>query len=328
MGFGHALRSLALAKYFRNRFEIETVFYSNPYEKLESLYQKNAFQYIFNRGLSEIELLHKIGDDNPDSILFIDKLFPYDRYTIRDLRNKLKIIMFHNECEGMYESNYAIFPSAHLSDEIIQNQQWSKVHAKFLYGPDYVIINEQVVDFSEHYKTAVSMPYIAITTGVSDPEGILIQTLEWFNESEITANIKALYGFDFYHKGKLEEMLPYLKPTIEVKGFSYSDLFSSRLAISAFGVTSYELIYANIPVITLGHIQKNAMGGEILQRRYACNYHLGLFKEITRDQFISAIQLLWNCEEALRAIKKNQKNLIDGNGLKRLSKIIFDCYKS
>lgn len=328
VGFGHVVRSLCLAKYLRNHYGIETIFYSNSYKKLENIYQKNRFQYVFNGDLSEIELLHKIGEDNPDSILFIDKLFPYDRDTIRDLRNKLKIIMFHNECEGMYESDYAIFPSAHLSDEIIQNRKWSKGHTKFLYGPDYIIINEEIIDFLKYNKPVVSMPYIVVTTGASDPEGILIQVMEWFNESEISAHLQALYGFDFHYKAELESMLPHLKPTIKVKEFNYSDLFSASLAISAFGVTTYELIYANIPVATLGHIKKNSVGAKILQGRYGCNYHLGLFKEITRDQFITSIQFLWNHEEELAIIRKNQQNLIDGRGLERLGQIISHLYSN
>ena len=328
IGFGHVIRSLSLARFLRTHYGIAAVFYSNPYTKLESIYRQNGFEYIFNNGLSEIEFLHKIGDDAPGSIVFIDRLFPYGRDAIRNLRDRLKIIMFQNECEGMYECDYAIFPSAHLSDEMILNPQWSRAQVKFLYGPDYVIINESVLAFLNQQRGAKPHPYIAITTGASDPEGILIRTLEWINESEIEVPIKALYGFDFCHRSELESMLPKLKPSIEVREFNYDDLFSSRLAISAFGVTTYELVYANIPVITLGHIQKNAHGSEILQKRYGCNYHLGLFREVTREQLVSAIQLLWNNEEKTAAIKRNQQGLIDGKGLERLGRIISCCYTS
>lgn len=328
VGFGHILRSLSLAKFLRTHYGIVAVFYSNPYKKLESTYRQNGFEYILNSGLSEIEFLNKIGDDAPGSIVFIDRLFPYGRDTIQNLRDRLKIIMFQNECEGMYECDYAVFPSAHLSDQMILSPQWSRARAKFLYGPDYVIINESVIAFLNQQRGAKPRPYIAITTGASDPEGILVRTLEWINESEIDVPVKALYGFDFCHRSELEFMFPKLKPSIEVREFNYDDLFSARLAISAFGVTTYELVYANIPVITIGHVQKNALGSEILQKRYGCNYHLGLFREVTREQLISAIQVLWNHEEKLAVIKRNQQGLIDGKGLERLGQIISCCYTS
>ena len=78
----------------------------------------------------------------------------------------------------------------------------------------------------------------------------------------------------------------------------------------------------------MGHIQKNADAGEILQGRYGCNYHLGLFKDIKKDQFLSAIQFLWDSEEALREIKEKQRNLIDGRGINRVGRVIFDCCNS
>ncbi len=325
-GFGHIVRSLSLANSLRSHHGITAVFYSNPYTELERLYRRNRFKYIFNNGLSEIEFLHKIGDDAPGSIVFIDKLYPYGRNAIRSLRDKLKLIMFQNECEGMYECDYAIFPSAHLSDEMIQNSLWSSARAKFLYGPDYIIINESIIAFLDKQRGANRHPHIAITTGASDPAGILIRALEWINKSEIEVPIKALYGFDHLHKSELESMLPKLKPSIEVREFNYEDLFSCRLAISAFGVGTYELIYANIPVITIGHIERNALGGEVLQKRYGCNYHLGLFGEVTCEELISAIQLLWNNEGEMAAIKRNQQGLIDGKGLERIGEIISCCY--
>ncbi|MFC1521630.1 hypothetical protein ACFL6Y_04395 [Elusimicrobiota bacterium] len=231
--------------------------------------------------------------------------------------------MFQNECEGMFESDYAIFPSAHLSDGVIGDQRWAKAHSKLMHGPDYIIVNEQVRGMKNNDSNSV--PHIAITTGASDPGGILLELIKWLNESNITVNVKILFGFDFCFRAELESMCSLVKPTIEVKEFNYKDLLSATLAVSTFGVTPYELIYANIPVITLGHIQKNSIGGETLQRRYGCNYHLGLFQGVDREQFISTVELLWNSSETLLAMKKKQKNLIDGKGLERVGKLIANC---
>jgi len=326
IGFGHAVRSLSLARYLRRQYNVQIVFYSEPYDRLESLYQKDGVQYILNDGKSEIEFLHRIKEDNSGSVLFIDKLYPYDRETIRRLRDGLKIIMFQNVCEGMFESHFAIFASAHLADEIIEDGRWSYAPAEFLYGPKYVIINEQVANSLAQHKLSTPQPYIAISTGATDPKGISIQVLEWLNESDVTANIKVLLGFDFCHKARLKAIFPHLKRTIEIREFNYRDLFSSRLAIVAFGATAYELIYANIPIITIGHIRINSICSERLQGRFNCNYHLGLFKEISKNDLITAIQLMWNSENALLKMKTKQKYLIDGRGLERIGGVIHDCY--
>lgn len=325
VGFGHVVRSLSLARFIRTHHGIVSVFYSNPYPGLAGICRQNGFECIFNNALSEKEFLFRIADDAPGSVLFIDHLFPYDGEVVQKLRDRLKIVMFHNECEGMYECEYAVFPSAHLSEEVVLDPRWSGARAKLLYGPEYVIINESVVASVNQRTDAELHPYVAITTGASDPEGILTRTLGWINESEIDVPVRALCGFDYCHRSELESMRPKLKPSIVISEFDHKDLFSARLAISAFGVTTYELIYANIPVITIGGSQKSAVGGEILEARYGCSHHLGLFREATKDQLVSAIRLLWNSREAMASMRRNQRGLIDGKGLERLGEIISCC---
>jgi len=321
-GFGHLVRCLSLAKFLWREYKIISLFYTNPNIETEKIFKENGFQYHFNQELSEVELLKMIGDEHYGSVLFIDKLFSYDRNTIIMLRDKLRIIMFQNECEGMYESDYSIFPSAHLNAKLIENYEWLDANAKILFGPDYILINEQVIQFVSQCRSPNPIPYLAITTGASDPNGILIQLIKWINASDINLTVKALVGFGFSCWNELNKLIPYLKPTITVNKFNYKDLFSSRMVVSAFGVTTYELIYANIPVITFGHIQKNAIGSEILQRRYECNYNIGLFDEIKREQLLTAVQELWNSEEKINRIKSRQKNMIDGRGIARVARII------
>lgn len=327
IGFGHAMRSVSLAKHLRDFYGIKAIFYSNPYDKLENLYQSYGFQYVLNGGLSEAQLLYKIKNEYPGAVLFIDKLYPYDRETIRSLRNGLKIIMFQNECEGMFESHFAIFPSAHLDDKLIGCKEWLNTNTKFCYGPDYVIINDKLTDLLDSSKKS-AQHYMSITTGASDPHGILIRLLEWLNKSDIDIRIRALIGFDFCQKDSLECLMPFLKSTIEVKEFSYVDLLGSYLAVCSFGVTTYELIFAGVPIITIGHAKKNSDGSYRLEKRYGCNYHLGLFQDLTKDQFLYTIQFLWDSEKALRKIKEKQRNLIDGKGINRVGSVIFDCCNS
>lgn len=325
IGFGHAVRCISLAKHLIFTYGIKVVFYSSPNDNLEKLYRQQGVRHIFYGGLNENQFLEKIREENPDSVLFIDKLYAYTAETIRGLKSDLKIIMFHNECDGMFESDFAIFPSAHLDDEIIQDRRWKDSPVKFLYGPNYIVINEQYVKLVRENTGVNTQPYLAITTGASDPQGLLITIIKWINQSDLDISVKALYGFDFYQKDILDGLLPKLKQTIKVVKFNYKDLLSSYLVVSAVGVTTYELIFANIPVITIGHIKKNADAGEILQRRYGCNYHLGMLEDTSRDKFISDIKCLWNDKEALCKIREKQEDLIDGEGINRVAKVIYAC---
>jgi len=311
VGFGHAVRSLALARFLRAHHGIETIFYANPCEALEAMYWRDFFGYVLNNGLPEEKFLRRTP---AGSVVFIDKQFPYDGNIIQELSTERTIIMFHNECEGMFECDQAIFPSAHLSDEVASGPRWKGKRLK--HGPEYVIINESVLDWQGE-----TSPHIAVTTGASDPGGMMIRILEWLNESDLEMPVKALLGFDFQHWPELENLLPKLKPSIAVKEFNYDDLLSARLALSTFGVTAYELIYANVPLITTGLGRKGNVGSETLQGRYGCNYHL---PDFTGEQLVSSVRTLWEDEGRLARMRGCQYNLIDGKGLERLGQIVAE----
>lgn len=319
------IRCLSLARQLKDVHQIETCFYSRPYHQLEALYQENDVNYEFEGRLSEVDFLSRIARASENGLLFLDQLFPYPIDTIRRLKEHLKIIMFHNECEGMFYCNYAVFPSAHLRSEIINDPRWGSSPASLLYGPEYVIINQVVQETLRGVTSKAAKPFISITTGASDPNGVLLQLLKWINVSEIDIPVKALIGRDFLHEKKLKGIAPEINNNIELKRFNYGDLLTSRLAISTFGVTTYELIYANIPVISLGHARKNAQGSKILADRYGCVVDLGYREEIKAEDFLDTVRGLWNSPGRLSKLKASQEGLIDGRGLDRLGKLISNC---
>jgi len=325
VGFGHVVRSLSLAEFLRENYGIRITFYSNPYTKLKKMCGQHGFECVFNDGLSEAEFLRKIGSDDPESVVLIDNRFPYSSDDIHGLGSAVRTIMLGNACDGMHECDYTIFPSGHLDGHAVLEMEQSRGRARLLYGLDYVIIGRSVIDSRNRRRDVGSLAYVAIVAGASDPVGILTQTLRLVNESDLDIPVKALYGFDFCHRAELESLLPELRPGIEAKAFNYDDLFSSRLALSAFGITTYELIYAGIPVVTVGHIRANDLGGRVLQRRYGCNHHLGLFQEVGGEQLISCIQDLWDREDGLAAMRQKQAGLIDGRGLERIGQIVYSC---
>ena len=129
-------------------------------------------------------------------------------------------------------------------------------------------------------------------------------------------------GYDFCFRAELESLKPMLRSNIVVKPFNYEDLLSSYIAVSTIGVTTYELIFSRTPVITIGHIRKNAEAGAALERRYGCNLNLGLFDELGEERFISSLSRMLSSSDAVVRMRKKQSRLIDGKGLDRIGEIV------
>lgn len=319
IGFGHITRMLSLARLLCDTYGIRCTFYSNPYTGLEKIISREGFACVVNEGLTEEEFLEKAAGA---AVAVVDRLYPYSAQFIRKLSGTAKVILVQNECPGMFDADVAFFPSAHLSDDIIADVRWQQGKATFLYGPDYVLLSDAVVGRLGARDDSTTAGHMAITTGASDPEGMLLRFIEWLDDADLDIPIKALVGFDFVHRAQLEKMRLRNADKISVVPFNHDDLVTARLVVAAFGVTAYEVMYAGIPLITVGHAERNAVASSRIRERYGCTVDLGLFADLKKQKFLEEVTSLWESEERRCAMRERQLRLLDGKGLLRLGEIV------
>lgn len=325
-GFGHVNRMLSLARYLFLQHKVDTFFLIDPYPGLREMFTRHGFRCVENEGLVEEAFLERALTVHSPVVLLIDRLFPYESSFIRSLRERVKVILFQNECPGMFEADWSIFPAAHLDDSLINDPRWEKGTATFLHGPDYVVINEEVRLLPGLAEIAASSGHLAIATGASDPEGVLLRLAQWL-DSEGDIPVRALIGFDFCRRDELEALRGRLGPTVQLVPFNVHDLVTAQVAIAAFGVTVYELLYAGVPLLTLGHAERNAKASRTLQDRYRCNVDMGLFADLQREDFLRAVRLMWEDADGRRAMRERQLRLLDGKGLERVAAIVADALR-
>jgi len=323
LGFGHAIRCLSLARRLRSERGGNVCFWSRSFPALERMFRKDGFEHtLVPDSTSEGDLLRNLADAHPSAVLVIDSLYDYTAKDILQLEDRVHSVMLQNPCDGAFLCDYAFFPSANVSEEVTGDPRWSSARAKLLYGPEYVLINEDVLSLVRAGIGGIS-DRIVITTGASDPEGVLLRALRWLNASDLRMDVLAMPGFDFSHRNELDHLQQDLRPNIQVRDFDLAELFTSRLAVCAFGVTTYELVFAGVPVITLGHIRQNDVSARTLEERYGCVRHLGLHSEVAGEAFLSCVSSMWGCDSAVRRqVLAAQRNLIDGKGMDRLMEII------
>jgi spore coat polysaccharide biosynthesis predicted glycosyltransferase SpsG len=96
------------------------------------------------------------------------------------------------------------------------------------------------------------------------------------------------------------------------------------MAISTFGISTYELMYLGIPVISVSHAQINAEGSYMLAKRYNAHIDLGLIDSLSKESLEHAILQLTS-KPALREYYSNiGKKLVDGKGVERVASIILN----
>ncbi len=231
--------------------------------------------------------------------------------------------MLQTLCDGTYESDVFIFPAAHLKDEILRSHRWVENNVSVFSGFDYVIINDELRlrSAQKALEKRGETRSVVITTGGSDPEGVLFKIIEWVCSCPLKdLNIKVLVGENFLRRKDLASVSNHLPAQIDLEPFDYKRLVESDVAISTFGSSTYELLYLGVPVLSIGHAPTNDEAGKNLSSKIDSVRHLGLYSEIGVDDFRAGFKWLLNSSSPLR--KGNE--FIDGNGAARISRTLED----
>ena len=314
IGLGHLVRCLAVSNHLKGKNSV--IFATNIDESNSNI--GNDYEIIYKKqDEDENKFLRRINYEiNPD-ILILDKKYPYNRTILKELKkNSLKIIIFDNICDGMIECDEIIFPNAHFNLDRLKGYLVSDKINKVKTGWEYVILRDEIIAFKEIMPKIRHKNKIVVTTGGSDPEGVLINLSLLLKEINIEEDVFLLYGESFYLKNRLDDLD--LPKNFHILPYSLESLTNSDIVICTFGMTVYEMIYLGLPTICVSHSKHNAKCAGILKQRYDTLENLGYIKDLDKDRLFKSLNKI--------LISKNipLKTFIDGKGAIRVANLILE----
>ena len=342
IGLGHVVRCLAVAKELRGGNHI---LFATSEDNTNSYIKDNDFE-IFIKKIEEPEevFLDRVNSILKPDVIVIDKKYAYSARYLNDLKqDKTKIVMLDNVCEGLSVSDEVIFPVAHLDHKLMEIYLPPGQIEHVKTGPEYIILRDEILPIKnlsfkkkflalpkkyytlhpiKNVHASHTSPNIVITTGGTDPEGVLIKLIPWLKEMDLDANILVLVGQAFKYKNDLEHLIGNLPDNFRVMPYSLQELIKGDIAICTFGVSIYELIYLQIPTICISHSVENAQGARILKERHKVMEDVGYIKDMNPQDLYRAIKKLLSDKRYYRDMVERCGNLIDGVGAKRVAQII------
>jgi spore coat polysaccharide biosynthesis predicted glycosyltransferase SpsG len=327
IGFGHAVRSLSLAKTIsKSELFPKIVFVVNSYQPLIELVSSEGYNTItLPEAIDEEQFLINYFSQQERGVIIIDTLVNYSAEVIKNLTNFHFTALIHSYSEGRFFCNLAIYPAAHLPNEFINDVKWQKSNAKFLQGLKYSLLNNEVLHYKP--KTSINLPpeKVVFIAGGSDPTNSLLTISNWINSLN-----KPNVAFQFlYGKGSSYSIeLPQLEnKSVTFIPYNVSAIANADMAICAFGVSLYELVYLNIPTLSYGHTKKHSEASERFTKRYGCIVDLGEISDLNEHIFLSKLLGVMNDSNELNTLKQKCKNLIDGKGVERITNEIIRLVK-
>ena len=325
VGYGHLIRSLLIAKTLRSKHKgLKIIFLTNDSINSISKIRECNFDFLSSSTRNEEEFLLSSTIRYGADILFIDKLYPYSAEFILNLKKHCKVVLFNHLCNGAYLCDAVIIPTNHSDTETAYYKNLQNKRVKYYEGMDYVVLNEKITRLRKSKRKNKEVLKLVITTGGSDPSGVMLKILAWMSQMDIrNMNVYALIGESFVHHKAIESIKKKLNDKIIITKYNVNYFKDADIAISNFGVSTYELIYLELVILSISHCEQNAKGSGILAKKCDQLIDLGNIENLNFEKFDNGLS------NAITALTNEQLNYcsMDGLGVNRVAEIIFNLGK-
>jgi len=252
----------------------------------------------------------RIGTD----VLILDKKYSYDLQWLLALRNQVGIVRVDHPHAETGTADLVVIPNAHQPDATV-----ARLHRDFpsalLCGPEYAILPPDVPRQDDDADTLLFL------TGGTNPGGLM----EHFYEMTRGMALPGCRSF-VYALGSLARFEPGLSLDARtergrvLREFDRALYRRTRLAVSLFGVTTYELLAAGVPTLSIAHTDENVDGQELLAARSGgLIVPLGHVRELQAATLRTAIQRAWANDSWQRLVWERGPTLVDGQGAARVT---------
>ncbi len=315
VGFGHVKRAMALARVLNEHHALTVRFAVRENDDARALVRGAGFEFVGptcpDTDASEEAYLLSIARAHPGALLVLDHPHAFDTGAMAEARRTSKVVVVQGEYEAAWSSDLQIFPAGHHPDPVVERCRRRGPHA-CLEGLPYVMLSDDALTAS----VLDAEPFIALAAGGSDPAALLPLWASWLALEPVSLPVLVLRGAGAAY--------PPLDAgddvAVRMVPFQHPLLFAATLAVTAFGVTAYELIYQGVPTITAGHSARSTEVSDRFAARHGMTTSLGDGRSVGPVRFADVIETALGAA-GRRRIPRSTRG-IDGLGTQRVAAAI------
>jgi UDP-2,4-diacetamido-2,4,6-trideoxy-beta-L-altropyranose hydrolase len=193
---------------------------------------------------------------------------------------------------------------------------------RLLLGPEFALLRRE---FKLAHQSEIEVPSVAqrllVTMGGSDEANVterVMRALPLLQVDGLEATV--VIGGRNPHKDRLCRTIESLDTTVKlVENIPNMPelMVSADLAITAGGVTCYELAFLRVPMFLITMAQNHERTCQVLAERGAA-IHAGWFHSLDCDQLAAALNAIMVDPDRRKSLAGNARNLVDGEGASRV----------
>jgi UDP-2,4-diacetamido-2,4,6-trideoxy-beta-L-altropyranose hydrolase len=319
IGYGHLMRSGALAEELLSREHIVTVATTTP-ETAQTVFPDNVEIVTLPSRGDPKPFVNWLNKNTPD-VVFTDS-YPVDTDYQRAIRDQAPLAVLqdddrHAVCADLFINGNLYGPD--LDYEFVGDEP------QLCLGTDYVILRREIRE-----KAGDKIPWrdpperAIITMGGSDTTNQTPTVINAFNGIDINVDVIIGPGFSETQERAARETADVVRSDVRVARNPDnlpSRMFAADLAVATASSTTYELLALGTPIISIP-VVKNQERIATALREYDTATVLN--REASEVDFSQAIKRYISSATLRRQHRRRGCELVDSRGVKRVTDAVFD----
>lgn len=284
LGFGHFTRTTQIAKYLAEKKNRESVFITSN-SLLSRKIEQLGFKFYFVKAANETEKdpqeICQIAKSQACQTVVIDMKSDHDPGTIinrlkKEIQNA-KVTLIDNFMDARLLADKNLYP---VPKQLVSRLSWQGYTGKVYSGLKYFPLKDEIINI---VQTEKQNDCVVVMMGASDPNNLT--SLVMNSLADTGKKIKVIIGPGFTHKDEIDKITHHYSSVFELydNPADYMKVVSSAaLAVTAIGISIYELAYLRIPALVIANYNSDLEAGRILETLGYCKF-LGYHGDLPPD---------------------------------------------
>ncbi|MGE5417656.1 MAG: UDP-2,4-diacetamido-2,4,6-trideoxy-beta-L-altropyranose hydrolase [Acidobacteriota bacterium] len=323
IGSGHLMRCLALAQECRSQGHSCLFITSDKTSVLNRRLRDEGFAVTelarIYPDTQDLEVTNDVLRENPDAWLVLDGYHFDTKYqaACKETGNPL-LVVDDNAIWDHYNSDIVLNQNIHAGSLVYSSESYTR----FLLGTRYMLLRNEYKKWQGWKRTiAPKAKKLLVSMGGADQNNTtatVIDALELIKRSDF--EVRVVIGSNNVHSDKIHQKAAIAGKSIYVYQ-NVADMSEhmawADLAVSAGGVTSYEMAYMALPNIMIVLADNQLSNAERLGSQGAA-VNLGWYADISIDFLASQIAELMDDVDRRSEMSSKGRELVDGEGTSRV----------
>lgn len=316
IGFGHVIRSLALARELTDRGAATVSFAMCEGIALVS---REGYRVLAAEPDGPFDaqawLSGCVSRARADALV-LDVRDELPRASIETLRAAgLLIATVDDPTERRLAADLAFFPPVPQVREF----DWSGFSGALLVGAEWVVLRRQFAE--PPVRASRARPTVLVTMGGSDPAGMTLTAVEALVALPDSFDVTVVLGPGYGDRMTLDERLARSRhpiTVVEQPADMRAVMLNADLAVASFGVTAYELAATATPAVFLCLADDHARSASVFE---ACGaaISLGVHSRTPTQRLAEAVGALLADDARRSAMGRAGRSFVDGSGAGRVA---------